>query len=65
MVTSGRAHGIVIATGALTAFGKIRGAMTEAEEVVTPLQRKLDEFGTLLSKVPSIGRHGFWMKENF
>jgi len=51
LITSGRAHALVVATGPATAMGRIRGAMRDAEEVATPLQRKLDEFGTLLSKV--------------
>lgn len=34
--------------------GKIRTEMTETEEVKTPLQQKLDEFGEQLSKVISI-----------
>ncbi|GMH35164.1 hypothetical protein BSKO_03032 [Bryopsis sp. KO-2023] len=51
MVTSGRARGIVIGTGAVTAIGKIRDAMADSTEEMTPLKKKLDEFGTFLSKV--------------
>ncbi|KAG2498687.1 hypothetical protein HYH03_003428 [Edaphochlamys debaryana] len=58
LVTSGRARGIVVGTGASTAIGQIRDALALAgrggngdEENRTPLKQKLDEFGTLLSKV--------------
>lgn len=51
MVTSGRARGIVVGTGSNTAIGKIRDAMSDQDDVVTPLKAKLDEFGTLLSKI--------------
>jgi magnesium-transporting ATPase (P-type) len=51
MVTSGRGRGIVVATGGDTAIGKIRDAMVDQSESLTPLKQKLDEFGTLLSKV--------------
>ena len=42
-------------TGLNTAIGKIRTEMTDQEEEVrTPLQKKLDEFGEQLSKVITI-----------
>lgn len=41
-------------TGLNTAIGKIRTEMSETEEIKTPLQQKLDEFGEQLSKVISI-----------
>ncbi len=50
-VAAGKARGIVIGTGLNTAIGKIRKEMTEAEDIKTPLQQKLDEFGEQLSKV--------------
>ncbi|GFY72508.1 hypothetical protein TNIN_163911 [Trichonephila inaurata madagascariensis] len=53
-IAAGKARGIVIGTGLDTAIGKIRTEMTETEEVKTPLQQKLDEFGEQLSKVISI-----------
>lgn len=37
-----------------TAIGKIRTEMSETEEIKTPLQQKLDEFGEQLSKVISV-----------
>ncbi len=51
MVTSGRAVGVVVGTGAGTAIGRIRDAMSVGEDASTPLKQKLDEFGELLSKV--------------
>jgi magnesium-transporting ATPase (P-type) len=40
-----QARGIVIGTGLNTAIGRIRTEMCETEEIKTPLQQKLDEFG--------------------
>ena len=50
------ARGVVIGTGARTAIGKIRDAMHDAaeEEELTPLKKKLDEFGTFLSKAIAV-----------
>ncbi|XP_022224096.2 calcium-transporting ATPase sarcoplasmic/endoplasmic reticulum type isoform X1 [Drosophila obscura] len=53
-VAAGKARGIVIGTGLSTAIGKIRTEMSETEEIKTPLQQKLDEFGEQLSKVISV-----------
>ncbi|CAG7828654.1 unnamed protein product [Allacma fusca] len=53
-VAAGKARGIVVGTGLNTAIGKIRTEMSETEEIKTPLQQKLDEFGEQLSKVISI-----------
>ncbi|XP_065891297.1 calcium-transporting ATPase sarcoplasmic/endoplasmic reticulum type-like isoform X2 [Dysidea avara] len=54
-VASGKGRGIVVGTGLNTAIGKIRTEMTDQEEEVrTPLQKKLDEFGEQLSKVITI-----------
>merc|ERR1711962_301666 len=50
-VSSGKARGVVIGTGANTAIGKINEAMVATEEIKTPLQQKLDEFSEQLSKV--------------
>lgn len=50
-VAAGKARGIVIGTGLNTAIGRIRTEMCETEEIKTPLQQKLDEFGEQLSKV--------------
>ncbi|KAJ1450125.1 hypothetical protein M885DRAFT_555545 [Pelagophyceae sp. CCMP2097] len=52
-VASGSCVGIVTATGMATEIGKIQGAITEAAAEVddTPLKKKLDEFGVLLTQV--------------
>jgi len=50
-VAAGKARGVVIGTGSNTAIGRIRNEMVETEEMKTPLQAKLDEFGEQLSKV--------------
>lgn len=50
-VASGKARGVVIATGPNTSIGQINAAIVETEEIKTPLQQKLDEFGEQLSKV--------------
>jgi Ca2+ transporting ATPase len=55
VVTVGRARGVVIGTGLNTAIGRIRDAMNEvADDEMSPLKRKLDEFGQLLSKVIAV-----------
>ncbi|KAK9751680.1 Cation transporter/ATPase, N-terminus [Popillia japonica] len=53
-VAAGKARGVVVGTGLNTAIGKIRTEMSETEEIKTPLQQKLDEFGEQLSKVISV-----------
>lgn len=50
-MAAGKARGIVVGTGLNTAIGQIRTQMAETEEIKTPLQQKLDEFGEQLSKV--------------
>lgn len=50
-VTRGKARCIVTAVGLRTEIGKIRRNITEAEAIVTPLRKRLDEFGSFLSKV--------------
>lgn len=49
----GRARGIVIAVGDHTEFGKIRESLNKMEKEDSPLQKKLDQFGDQLSKVPN------------
>ncbi|CAD6218348.1 GSCOCG00011433001-RA-CDS [Cotesia congregata] len=53
-VAAGKARGVVMGTGLNTAIGKIRTEMSETEEIKTPLQQKLDEFGEQLSKVITV-----------
>ncbi len=50
-VTYGRGKAVIVSTGMDTEMGKIADALASTEEEETPLQRKLDELGTLLSKM--------------
>jgi len=50
-ISSGKAEGVVVATGSRTAIGKIHEDLMNIEEEKTPLKKKLDEFGNWLSKV--------------
>ncbi|MCD9640961.1 Calcium-transporting ATPase 3, endoplasmic reticulum-type, partial [Datura stramonium] len=50
-VVSGRARAVVIGVGSNTAMGSIRDSMLMTEDEVTPLKKKLDEFGTFLAKI--------------
>ena len=50
-VVYGRGKAVITETGMDTEMGKIAGALAATEEEKTPLQRKLDELGTLLSKM--------------
>ncbi len=50
-VTYGRGKAVITNTGMTTEMGKIADALAQAEDEETPLQRKLDELGTLLSKL--------------
>ena len=50
-VVYGRGKAVITETGMSTEMGKIAGALAATEDEQTPLQRKLDELGTLLSKL--------------
>jgi Ca2+ transporting ATPase len=54
VVTVGRARSVVVGIGSKTAMGKIRDAMSESVAEMTPLKKKLDEFGSFLSKVIAV-----------
>ena len=50
-VVYGRGKAVIIGTGMNTEMGKIAGALAATEQEETPLQRKLDDLGKLLSKL--------------
>lgn len=47
-VTRGRGLAVVVETGMNTEMGRIAALIEEAEQVMTPLQRKLDQLGKIL-----------------
>lgn len=49
LVTAGRGRGIVVATGATTQIGVIHALMKSADELATPLTRKLASFSRLIT----------------
>jgi Ca2+-transporting ATPase len=48
LATAGQGTGVVVATGDATEVGKISGLIAEAEELKTPLTRKIAQFSRLL-----------------
>lgn len=50
-ITSGHGRAIVTATGPETQIGKIAGSLQEQKEEATPLQKELDNVGSLLGKI--------------
>ncbi|KAG8517116.1 Sarcoplasmic/endoplasmic reticulum calcium ATPase 3, partial [Galemys pyrenaicus] len=60
-IASGKAVGVVVATGLSTELGKIRSQMAAVEPERTPLQRKLDEFGRQLSRAISVICVAVWV----
>ncbi len=49
-VTIGRGEAVVTATGMATQLGKVAGLVQTAEEVLTPLQKKLEVFSGFIAK---------------
>jgi len=49
ILATGNARAVVVATGMATELGRITELVKEAEEELTPLQRRLDQFGRKLS----------------
>eukprot|EP01104_Vermistella_antarctica_P016009 TRINITY_DN536_c0_g1_i2.p1 TRINITY_DN536_c0_g1~~TRINITY_DN536_c0_g1_i2.p1 ORF type:complete len:954 (-),score=280.59 TRINITY_DN536_c0_g1_i2:119-2980(-) len=53
-VALGKARGIVVGTGLDTEIGKVKQSLMDIEDGVSPLKKKLDEFGAMLSKVITV-----------
>jgi len=51
LVVHGRGSGVVVATGTRTEFGRIASMLHATDEVQTPLQRRLEQFGKRLALV--------------
>lgn len=51
LVTYGRGEGIVVATAMETEMGKIAKILDEEHDDMTPLQKRMDELGKMLSKL--------------
>ncbi len=49
VIATGNVRAVVVATGMMTELGKITELVKEAEVEMTPLQRRLDQFGRKLS----------------
>jgi Ca2+-transporting ATPase len=54
MVTYGHARGVVVATGMATEFGQIAALLQQADDLKTPLQRRLSHFGRRMA-IAAIG----------
>ena len=48
MITRGSGTGVVVATGMNTAMGQIANMLQNAEQMETPLQRRLEQLGKIL-----------------
>jgi RND family efflux transporter MFP subunit len=51
LVVSGRATGVVVATGAQTELGRINSMLAAVNTLETPLLRQIEEFGHTIAKV--------------
>ncbi|WP_424363264.1 HAD-IC family P-type ATPase [Methylocystis parvus] len=51
LVVSGRAAGVVVATGAQTELGRINQMLASVDALETPLLRQIEEFGHTIAKV--------------
>ena len=59
-VTFGQAKGVLVATGKDTEIGKITGMISEVDETRTPLMKKIDGFGKVLSVIIVVMASGFF-----
>lgn len=59
-ITYGEGRGVAVATGAQTEIGRINQMMTDVGEKKTPLLRKIDRFGKVLSVVIVLLAAGFF-----
>lgn len=51
LVVSGRARGLVVATGAQTALGHINSLLSNVSTMETPLLRQIEKFGKILTAI--------------
>ncbi|MDR0459559.1 MAG: HAD-IC family P-type ATPase, partial [Coriobacteriales bacterium] len=51
LITNGRAKAVVVATGMDTEMGKIAGMLNSTKRSKTPLQKKMDELGKIISLI--------------
>ncbi|MEZ0328118.1 MAG: cation-transporting P-type ATPase [Dissulfuribacterales bacterium] len=70
LVTFGQAQGVVVATGDHTEVGRIAGLIASAQDISTPLTRKMASFSTfllyvILALAGGVIALGLWRKEPF
>jgi len=51
LITNGRAKAVIVATGMDTEMGKIAGMLNSTKRSKTPLQKKMDELGKIISLI--------------
>ena len=68
LVVSGRAAGVVVATGAQTELGRINQMLASVDALETPLLRQIEEFGHTIAKVigfvaVAVFAYGRWVRD--